>query len=159
MKKCSVCKIDKKLEDFHKKSSNIDGLDYGCKKCANKKIRDRRKSNNNLTTKNYEKTLKGKLVRTYRNMLSRVKGILKNKAHLYEGLEILSKEGFYDWSLKNPDYISLFNNWVESDYNLKLCPSIDRVDPSKGYILENMRWVTFEFNSLNTSCRKNQHSR
>lgn len=55
MKICSTCKKDKELEDFHKKSSNIDGLDYDCKDCANKKIRDRRSRNNNLNTKVYER--------------------------------------------------------------------------------------------------------
>lgn len=158
MKTCSTCNKHKELEDFHKKSSNIDGLDYDCKDCANKKIRDRRSDKNNLDTKVYERTKKGKLVRTYRNMLSRVKGILKKKAHLYEGLEILDKESFYEWSLNNNDFNKLFNDWVESDYDLKLSPSIDRKDHLIGYTLSNIRWVTFSFNSLNTSCRKNQYS-
>lgn len=158
MKNCNKCKEDKELEDFHRKESNNDGLDTYCKVCANAIVRERRKKNENSSTLKYEKTLKGKLVRTYRNMLSRVKGVLKKKSHLYFGLEILDKEAFYQWSLNDADYNQLFTTWVESDYKLKLSPSIDRKDPSKGYVLDNMRWVTFEFNSLNTSCRKNQHS-
>ena len=158
MKTCSTCNLQKSAEDFHKKSSILDGLEYDCKNCANRKIRDRRKLENNSTTKKYEKTLKGKLVRTYRNMLSRVKGILKNKRHLYEGLEILDKELFYEWSLNNKEYLNLFNVWVESGYSVKFSPSIDRKDHTKGYSIDNIRWVTFEFNSLNTSCRKNQYS-
>lgn len=158
MKTCSTCNRYKELEGFHKKSSNLDGLDYDCKDCANKKIRDRRSKSSNLNTKVYERTKKGKLVRTYRNMLSRVKGILKKKAHLYEGLEILDKESFYEWSLNDNTYNKLFNTWVESGYDLKLSPSIDRKDHLIGYTLNNMRWVTFSFNSLSTSCRKNQYS-
>ena len=154
MKECTNCKETKKLEDFHKKSSNLDGLEYNCKVCANKKSRDRRNSNNNIVTKVYERTLKGKLVRTYRNMLSRVKGVLKNKSHLYEGLEILSKEDFYKWSLNNEEYIKLFNNWVDSDYELKVSPSIDRKDTSKGYTINNIRWITFSEN-----CSIANHSR
>jgi len=146
MKFCSTCNEEKRLEDFHKKSSNSDGLEYDCKICANKKIRDRRKRTNNSATKVYEKTLKGKLIRTYRNMLSRVKGILKNKEHLYKGLEILDKEDFYKWSLDNKEYEILFNQWVSSGYDLKLSPSIDRKDASKGYTLDNIRWVTFSEN-------------
>lgn len=91
-------------------------------------------------------------------MLSRVKGIVKNKVHLYKDLEILDKEEFYNWSLNDEDYKLLFWQWVESDYNLKLSPSIDRKNHLIGYTLSNIRWVTFEFNSLNTSCRKNQYS-
>ena len=158
MKTCSTCKTPKDESLFHYKKSNIDGLDYDCKDCANKKIRDRRSKNNDLNTKIYERTKKGKLVRTYRNMLSRVKGILKKKAHLYEGLEILNKGSFYEWSLNDDAFNRLFDDWVKSDYDLKLSPSIDRKDHLIGYTLNNMRWVTFSFNSLNTSCRKNQYS-
>lgn len=146
-KRCSSCSEYKELGDFHRKSAHKDGLDYDCKLCANKKIRDRRKSNSNSTTKVYEKTLKGKLVRTYRNMLSRVKGVLKSKSHLYEGLHILDKEEFYKWSLNNTEYISLYNNWVKSGYDLKLSPSIDRIETTKGYSLDNIRWITFSENS------------
>lgn len=158
MKSCSDCGVEKPLGEFHKKVSNNDGLDYNCKLCANRKIRERRHNKNNLDIKVYEKTIKGKLVRTYRNMTSRVKGILKNKRHLYLGLDILEKEIFYEWSLNNVDYNRLFNDWVLSGYEIKLSPSIDRKDASKGYLLDNIRWVTFEFNSLNTRTRKNQYS-
>jgi hypothetical protein len=158
-KKCTKCQADKLLSAFGVKNSNPDGLEYHCKDCYNTKQRDKRSKMNNHTTKKYEKTLKGKLVRTYRNMLSRVRGILKNKSHLYEGLEILDKECFYEWSLNNQEYLDLFKNWVEADYDLKLSPSIDRINPLLGYTLDNIRWVTFEFNSLNTSCRKNKYSK
>lgn len=154
MKTCSTCKTPKVLEDFHKKSSNIDGLDYDCKICANKKVRNRRFNKENSDTKKYERTKKGKLVRTYRNMLSRVKGILKNKAHLYEGLEILDKEVFYKWSLNDKEYNKIFNDWVDSDYNLKLSPSIDRKETNKGYTLDNIRWITF---SENCSLANHKH--
>lgn len=154
MKMCNTCNKDKELEDFHRKSSNLDGLDYDCKLCANKKVRDRRSKNSNLNTKVYERTKKGKLVRTYRNMLSRVKGILKTKAHLYEGLPILDKEVFYEWSLNNDDYHKIFNNWVDSDYDLKLSPSIDRKETDKGYTLDNIRWITF---SKNCSIANHKH--
>lgn len=150
MKTCNKCNLNKEFEDFHKKKSTKDGLDTYCKVCANSIIRERRSKNNNSSTLKYEKTRKGKLVRTYRNMTSRVKGILKSKNHLYLGLEILDKEIFYEWSLANDDYNKLFDDWVASNYDLKLSPSIDRRDSSKGYVLDNMRWVTFKFNSANT---------
>lgn len=145
-KKCTKCESDKLLSLFNVNSSSIDGLDYHCRECFNKKQRERRASMNNSTTKKYERTLKGKLVRTYRNMLSRVNGILKNKVHLYGGLEILDKNVFYEWSLNNSDYEMLFNNWVDGDYDLKISPSIDRKDAGKGYSLDNIRWVTFSEN-------------
>ena len=98
-------------------------------------------------TKKYERTKKGKLVRTYRNMMSRVLGVLKTKTHLYLGLTILTREEFYNWSLQDEEFNLLYDNWVESGYNLKLSPSIDREDASKGYDLGNIRWVTHSENS------------
>lgn len=56
-----------------------------CLPCVNLKQRKYRQKTSNLSTKVYEKTLKGYIVRTYRNTTSRVRGILKKKAHLYEG--------------------------------------------------------------------------
>lgn len=109
--------------------------------------REHRKKTNNSDTKRYERTKKGKLMRTYRNMESRTKGVVKGKSHLYQGLEILSRQSFYDWSLSCKDFNSLYDDWVSSGFDKKLSPSIDRIDTSKGYTLDNMRWLTHSENS------------
>jgi hypothetical protein len=114
----------------------------------NKRQREYRKATNNKITKKYEKSFNGYLMRTYRNMLSRVKGVLKKKSHLYEGLPILDKILFYEWSKKNEDYKRLHNNYAESNFDINLAPSIDRIDSKKGYLLGNMRWITHRENSL-----------
>ena len=120
----------------------------------NLKQRLRRKLNNNKNTKKYEKTKKGFLVRCYRNMLSRVTGVTKNKNHLYLGLSILDKEVFYNYSINNEYFNNLFNNWEKSNYDRKLTPSIDRIDSSKGYLLDNIQWITFSEN-----CKRGAKSR
>lgn len=102
-----------------------------------------------VACKKYEKTLKGLLMRTYRNMKSRVLGIQNKKAHLYKGLYLLDKNEFYDWALNNENYTALFVIWSASNYSRKLTPSIDRIDTTKGYELSNMRWVTHSENSRN----------
>lgn len=113
----------------------------------NRLQRERRASNGGADIKKYEKTKKGKLVRTYRNMYSRVKGILKPKAHLYADLPILDKEVFYGWALNDEAYNTLHDEWVASDYCRKLSPSIDRIDTEKGYVMGNIRWLTHSENS------------
>lgn len=109
--------------------------------------REYRIKNNNLCTKRYEKTKKGKLVRSYRNMQSRVCGIVKTKVHLYGGLDLLDRETFYAWSLSDPSFNTLFDAWEKSGYNKKLSPSIDRIETSIGYVLGNIRWITHSENS------------
>ena len=152
MRECNFCGKEKPLSEYRtNNTTSVDGIFLQCKTCANQKQRERRKKQKNKNTLNYEKTLKGKLMRTYRNMLSRVTGIQKAKAKLYEGLDILDKEDFYEWSLKNVDYIRIYKEWVESDYSRKLTPSIDRKEPKEGYIIGNMRWVTHSYNSKNTT--------
>lgn len=111
------------------------------------KQREKRRKNGNLHTKTYEKTKNGLLMRTYRNMKSRVTGIQHLKAHLYQGLFLLPKEEFYTWAKNSLDFHSLFEAWVESGYDRKLSPSIDRVNSREGYLITNMRWITHSDNS------------
>jgi hypothetical protein len=86
-------------------------------------------------------------MRTYRNMESRVTGIQWRKAHLYEGKAILDRECFYQWSLANDDFFTLYNAWVEAGYSQRLTPSIDRKEPKLGYTFGNIRWLTHSENS------------
>lgn len=116
----------------------------------NRKQREYRARVGNVSTQKYEKTPKGFLVRAYRNMQSRITGVQRNKHHLYEGKELLDRKQFYDWSWYCGDFEYLFKKWVESGYDQRLTPSVDRVDPDKGYELSNIRWVTHSFNSANT---------
>lgn len=85
-------------------------------------------------------------MRAYRNMQSRVYGIQWRKAHLYAGKPILDKQDFYEWSLNNDTFEGLFAAWEESGYERRLTPSVDRIDSSLGYTLENMEWVPFHVN-------------
>jgi len=113
----------------------------------NKKQRERRLLNGNKTTKKYEKTKMGFLVRCYRNMKSRINGVQKAKFHLYEGKQLMDKLEFYNYSLSNDTFHFLFDVWERSEYDRKLTPSLDRVDSSKGYSLDNIEWVTHSENS------------
>lgn len=116
--------------------------------------REYRRKNNNSETKKYERTKKGKLMRTYRNMESRVKGLAK--PNLYLGLELLPRGDFYEWALGDDGFNRLYETWVRNDYDRKLSPSIDRIDTSIGYVDGNIRWVTHSENSrLGGMHRKN----
>jgi hypothetical protein len=147
MKVCSKCGEEKSLSDYNNCSYSKDNKSNICKKCINYSQRLLRHSNNNLNTYNYEKTINGFLMRLYRNMNSRINGIQKKKFHLYKGKELLDKTLFYNWSKDNTIFLKLFEEWEKSNYKRKLTPSVDRIDSSKGYFLENMEWVTHSENS------------
>lgn len=117
--------------------------------------RQYRSLNNNLTTKKYEKTKKGFLMRLYRNMESRINGVQKMKFHLYKGKGLLSREDFYQWALLNESFLSLFDTYEKENYNRKLAPSVDRINSDLGYSLENMEWVTHSENSRRGSNSRN----
>lgn len=118
--------------------------------------RQYRLKNNNVCTKKYEKTQKGFLMRLYRNMLSRITGIQKEKHHLYKGKDILSKEAFYEWAQNSPDFFDLWDHYKESGYQQKLAPSVDRKDSSLGYEPHNMEWVTHSENSRRGAIQRHQ---
>lgn len=95
----------------------------------------------------YAKTKQGFLCRLYKNMRGRVEGIQKLKSHLYLGLPLMERSAFYTWALQDNDFHSLFKEWEDSNYNIKLTPSVDRISAHNGYIESNVRWVTHRENS------------
>lgn len=106
-----------------------------------------RARNKNAHTRAYEKSIKGFLMRVYRNMQSRVTGVQALKAHLYLGKELLEREAFYAWATADLTFQNLFTVWKTSGYDRKLCPSVNRIDSDKGYTLDNIEWVTHSENS------------
>lgn len=151
MRICKSCKTEKELGEFVKHKECRNGYSYTCKNCKILKQRISREINCNIHTKTYEKTINGFLMRTYRNMKSRIAGIQKKKAKLYAGKEILDKSEFYQYSLNNENFKSLYNNWILANYDRKLTPSIDRIDSKYGYTLENIQWLTHSENSRKAS--------
>lgn len=73
-------------------------------------------------------------------MESRVKGIQKEKAHLYKGLPLLRRDEFYSWAY-GTDFIELLRRYKDSGYDARLAPSIDREDTSKGNVEVSMKTI------------------
>lgn len=100
-------------------------------------------------TQKYERTNpSGFIMRLYRNMWSRVMGIQRREAQYYEGLAILPKTVFYCWALaKTSPFWELWETWQQSGRDKRLTPSVDRIDSTRGYTLDNMQWLTHAENS------------
>lgn len=126
-KTCNVCGKDKLLKHFYPKRKT-------CKPCYKAKIRG------------YVHTKKGKVTIIYKDMKARVLGKTGRTSTLYFGLPICKKEEFYEFSLNDPIFNALFDKWKESGWNDDYKPSIDREIPEKGYVLSNIRWVSYKDN-------------
>lgn len=57
-----------------------------------------------------------------------------------------SRQEFYDRYLADPHFLSLFDEWVKSGYQKSKVPSIDRIDPHKGYSMDNIQMITWAEN-------------
>jgi len=69
----------------------------------------------------------------------------------YLGMKYCSLMEFYSFFINDNKLKKLFKNWQKSNFDFKLAPSIDRIDPKKGYILGNMQFITHSEN-----CTKDQ---
>lgn len=104
-----------------------------------------RRKNGNAATKRCEKTKQGYLMRSYRNMKSRVDGVQKKGS--WTGKELMPRAEFYAMALADPEFHRLFAAYESSGFERRLAPSPDRVDSRRGHTPDNIRWVTHSVNS------------
>lgn len=95
----------------------------------------------------YRRSRNGLIRRAYVKMKQRISGRGTSTPQLYLGLDLLSLQDFFSFSMTCLDLMKIHGEWVKSGYDKCLTPSIDRIDTSKGYILENIRWITKSENS------------
>jgi hypothetical protein len=67
---------------------------------------------------------------------------------IYLGMKFCSRKSFLDKFENNFQYLRVYRDWQKSGFNVSKAPSVDRIDPSKGYILSNLRIITLKENAL-----------
>lgn len=88
-------------------------------------------------------------------MKRRVEGNAPHNRGNWAGKPILSRDVFMSWAKNHPTFLHLYKQYVMTDFNRKLAPSINRINSSKGYLLDNIEWVTNSQNSgLASTVRK-----
>jgi hypothetical protein len=78
----------------------------------------------------------------YVAMSERTKGNRTKRPDLYKNLPILPKDVFYNWAKNHPEFLKLYKRWFTSGFDRKLTPTINRMNSSKGYTLDNIEWMT-----------------
>ena len=93
----------------------------------------------NSSTEKFRHTEKGLLTNLYQKLKSR------NAKKGYGELNF-SLDDFKNWSEGIENFHRLFQIWCFDDYSKESKPSVDRIDPTKGYTFENMQWLSWSEN-------------
>lgn len=63
-----------------------------------------------------------------------------------------------EWLINEPNFLEIYNNWINNGRKTKEMPTVDRIDNTKGYFFGNIQVLTFEENiakeHYNNECEK-----
>jgi hypothetical protein len=92
--------------------------------------------------------IKKKWGRTVKGLLSTIYSMQKVRSETRgHPLPSYTKTEFDVWFLKQPNFYRIYRNWVYSRYDKDLKPSVDRIDNSKPYTLNNIQLMTWGENN------------
>lgn len=123
-KVCNTCHVAKDISEFYKSRDKRDGLGTICKAC------------DKITCAAYEKTPEGVATKIYGHQ----KYGSKKRGH---DMPEYSKSEFQAWLFQQPNWSTLFEAWVSSDYNSSFKPSVDRIDDTLSYTFKNIQLMTW----------------
>lgn len=89
----------------------------------------------------------------YAHMLARQRGVASHQSNGALGKDICTKDEFIAWCKhfdNLQEFISIYFDWAANGFQRWDSPSIDRIDPTKGYTCDNIQWLSFAAN-----CEKN----
>lgn len=127
---CKSCLKELPLEQFPNSvsKSHPDGKTNKCK-CCTKHSREA-----------YRRTPVGLSVAIYTEQ----NNSSKSREHPFPSY---TREELYAWLINQGNFKELYASWVQSNYNKWLLPSVDRIDNSKPYSMDNIQLVTFKENN------------
>lgn len=128
-KVCCKCKKVKDIKSFYKDNSRFDGYYHTCKMCENKRNTLRRQSKHGVVRSMY----KGQIYTS------------KKRGH---NLPEYTFEELKSWVFNQQSWNKLYNDWLESNFDINKKPSIDRLNDSKGYSFDNIQLITWRDNLL-----------
>jgi len=85
--------------------------------------------------------------RTYKGLSVRIYGGIKKRSRRNGWSVPFTKQEFDTWLFAQPEYLVLHTQWVDYCYYKWLVPSVNRIDSTKGYTLDNIQLMTWKENS------------
>ena len=70
-----------------------------------------------------------------------------NSRHRGHDEPTYTRQELQDWIIAQPHFETLYQDYIASDYNKWKCPSVDRIDNTKGYSMDNIELMTWKQNS------------
>lgn len=92
----------------------------------------------------YRRTPKGCLMRAYEHAKRRI----AEGRGLYLGLGICDRKDFYAAFETDPRFLKLHSQWAAGGYLKGQRPTPDRMDTTRGYLVDNITWETYNVNTL-----------
>lgn len=138
-KKCVKCRIIKPVKEFHTTKYNTTGTRNDCKTCNNRATRE--------NARKWYRTFTGRIVSQYTTMRKRSLNTTIRRYKFIKIEDLCDREKFIEWLMTSSTWKTLYDNWITSNCELKLAPSIDRVDNKKGYSFDNIQIITQSENS------------
>ena len=147
-KVCGVCKEHKSLSEFHKSKREKDGATYKCKSCYKEYYANKCP---------FKKWFDGKKGRAKRDGIEfTIKPTDMPSVNIRETITEARGRKYTSWeAIEYPKVCSKWGielNWGMSGVSEYNSPSLDRIDPTKGYIPGNVRIVSQSYNGAKSSC-------
>ena len=98
-----------------------------------------RKEYMKMYNEKYTRTIKGLVKKIYAHQIRNT----KQRGH---ELPKYTEEELYDWFIAENSKSCIYENWVNSNYDKELIPSIDRLINTKTYSIDNIQLVTWKRN-------------
>lgn len=130
-RKCTECGEIKSIDLFYNNSFVSHGKFTKCIDCVN------------IIKKKQRRTVDGLIYYMYSNQQT------NSKKRNYPQPEYNRKE-LKEWIIVQPNFYSLYDKWVDSNYNTDYKPSVDRIDDYKSYTLDNIQ-LTTSFKNIDRS--------
>lgn len=127
---CRDCHTEKPLTDFYPDKTTKDGYRYECKECCS------------IHHKIYRKT-KERIVNV---AYSRQKQNCKFRDHELPTYTLMELKW---WMFSQPKFHKMYEEYVASNHNIWMKPSVDRINSDLSYTLDNIQLVTWRENHDN----------